>query len=105
MDVYQEETNEIRHFTGLVIGLQIQIGQFLFNCTSSWFSECHLHCFLSYLGHLSSKCCCFGTNMNLSHRAVVAEHWCSEGAIENAAFDGACCSEGAISSAGLPTGQ
>ena len=74
----------MQFYTGLLIGLEIQISQLLFHCASSGFPNAAVYA----IWHVSSSRCSSGVlPLHLSRRAVwVVGHCFYEGAMQNAAF-------------------
>ena len=57
----------MQYYTGLLISLEIQIGQLLFDCASSGFPNAAVYA----TWHVSISRCCYGVFLlHLSHRAV-----------------------------------
>ena len=84
-----ERCTRWNNYTGLLIGLEIQIGQLLFNCASSGFPNAALHA----TWHMPSSCCCSGVLLlHLSYCAVWVVWRRHEGAYVE------CCLTGASSS-------
>ena len=66
-DVTKGEIYEMQYYMGLLIGLETQIGQLLFNRSSSGFPNVTVYA----SWHVSSLRCCSGVlPLHLSHRAA-----------------------------------
>ena len=74
----------MQYYQVAVIGLEIQIGQLLFNCASSGFSNAAVY----VIWYVSSSLCCSGVHLSRLAVRVLAFKLCHEGADA-----GACISQ------------